>query len=216
VSQWTIFATAFLVGLSGAVTPGPVLALTISETAKRGWIAVPLIVFGHAILEGTLVVCLVAGLGAILLNGRVLGPIAMVGACVLFWMGALMVRDSVKHRAHIDLSIPRQTTNVGKPILGGLLMSLANPYWIVWWATVGLAYIGASLERGAGGVLSFFTGHILSDFGWYSVVGITIVGGRRLFIERAYTWVNLACGCFLIGIGGYFFWFGISRVLESY
>jgi threonine/homoserine/homoserine lactone efflux protein len=215
MNYWTIFGTAFIVGLSGAVTPGPVLALCVSETTRRGFVAAPLIVLGHAVLEALLIVCLVAGLGSVLLKDMVLGPIAVAGALVLVWMGVMMVRSSVRRKVELDLSMEAATSGVGVPIVGGLLTSLANPYWVVWWATVGLTYIGASLERGTAGLLAFFSGHILSDLAWYSVVAAAITAGRRSFIKRVYPWLNLVCGCFLVGIGGYFLWFGISRLMRA-
>ena len=49
-SLLTIVAGAFVVALSGAMAPGRVLTITISETLKRGFKAGPLIVLGHAIL----------------------------------------------------------------------------------------------------------------------------------------------------------------------
>jgi len=214
MSYWTIFGTAFIVGLSGAVTPGPVLALCVSETTRRGFVAAPLIVLGHAVLEALLIVCLVAGLGSLLLKGVVLGPIAVAGALVLAWMGVMMVRSTVRRESQLDLSPEQATSGAGVPIVGGLLTSLANPYWVIWWATVGLTYIGASLQRGTPGLLSFFSGHILSDLAWYSVVAAAITAGRRSFIKRVYPWLNLVCGCFLVAIGGYFFWFGVSRLVQ--
>ena len=50
-SLWFLFWSAFLVGFSGAMMPGPVLTATISEVMKRGFKAGPLIVLGHALLE---------------------------------------------------------------------------------------------------------------------------------------------------------------------
>jgi threonine/homoserine/homoserine lactone efflux protein len=192
-----------------------VVALCVSETTRRGFVAAPLIVLGHAVLEALLIVCLVAGLGSVLLKDVVLGPIAVAGALVLVWMGVMMVRSSVRRKVELDLSMEAATSGVGVPIVGGLLTSLANPYWVVWWATVGLTYIGASLERGTAGLLAFFSGHILSDLAWYSVVAAAITAGRRSFIKRVYPWLNLVCGCFLVGIGGYFLWFGISRLMRA-
>lgn len=215
MNYWTIFGTAFIVGFSGAVTPGPVLALTVSETTKRGFIAAPLIVLGHAVLEAILVVCLVAGLGSVLLKDKVLGPIALLGALVLIWMGWTMLRESVRHKASLDISLESGTASVGAPIFRGVLTSLANPYWVIWWATVGLTYIGASFERGAPGLVSFFSGHILADLAWYSVVAAAVTAGRRSFIKRVYPKLNLVCGCFLVGIGVFFLWFGTRRLLGA-
>jgi len=212
MSYWAIFTTAFIVGLSGAVMPGPVLALTISETAKRGFIAGPLIILGHAALEGILVVALVCGLGSVLERGTVIGPVALLGAIVLLWMGFSMLRETIKHRAELDLSLATPTAGVGTPIFKGLLLSLANPYWIVWWATVGLTFIGASGKRGVAGILWFFSGHIMADFAWYSVVSGAITMGRRSVVKRVYPWLYVVCGCFLVGIAVFFLRYGVHSL----
>src|SRR5208337_2637542 len=96
-----IAVTSFLVGLSGAMMPGPVLTVTIGETAARlrpdtpglngraqvrGALAGPLIVLGHGILEVLLVAAVVLGLGRLLRLGPVIGTVALLGGAVLTWM----------------------------------------------------------------------------------------------------------------------------------
>ena len=63
-----IFISSFIIALSGALMPGPVLTITISESTKRGFIAGPLIVLGHAILEISLLVLLVLGFADLINN----------------------------------------------------------------------------------------------------------------------------------------------------
>jgi threonine/homoserine/homoserine lactone efflux protein len=82
-----IFFTSFLVGLSGALMPGPVLVVTVSHATRRGFIAGPLIVLGHALLELALVVGISLGLGQYLVLEPVSGVLGIVGGVVLAWMG---------------------------------------------------------------------------------------------------------------------------------
>lgn len=65
-SLFGIFITSFLVAFSGAVAPGPVLTITISETARRGFWAGPLIIVGHGILELILFIAIFFGFNRIL------------------------------------------------------------------------------------------------------------------------------------------------------
>jgi threonine/homoserine/homoserine lactone efflux protein len=92
----------------------------------------------------------------------------------------------------------------------GVLASVANPYWIIWWATIGMAYIDKALDHGAAGVGSFFTAHILSDFAWLSIVAFALVTGRRLMSTPVYRAILMVCGAFLVGLGGWFIYSGVS------
>ena len=92
----------------------------------------------------------------------------------------------------------------------GALISVANPYWIIWWASIGMAYLSKSLEHGAAGVSAFFTAHILSDFLWLTFVGFVLASGRRLMSRRTYQGVLMLCGFFLLALGVWFFYSGLS------
>jgi threonine/homoserine/homoserine lactone efflux protein len=92
----------------------------------------------------------------------------------------------------------------------GVLVSVANPYWIIWWATVGMAYIDKALAHGPAGVGTFFTAHILSDFAWLSLVAFGLVTGRRLMSTPVYRGILMVCGAFLLALGTWFVYSGVS------
>jgi threonine/homoserine/homoserine lactone efflux protein len=96
------------------------------------------------------------------------------------------------------------------PVLAGVLVSLSNPYWTLWWATVGLGYIVLSLKQGTAGLVSFFGGHILSDLAWYSLVAGAVAGGRRFLTPAVYRGILVCCGAFLIFLGGSFIYMGAA------
>jgi threonine/homoserine/homoserine lactone efflux protein len=195
-------ATAFGIGLSGAVMPGPVLAVTITHAARQGFKAGPLIVLGHALLEAALIVALVAGLGPFLTNTTVSGVIAGAGALILVWMGAGMLRSL----SGLRLDLETGAVTAAGPVRDGVLLSLANPYWVVWWATVGLGMIAMAMDSGLGwwGLLIFWLGHISSDLVWYSFVSAVVSKGRRYITDSVYRVVVGVCAVFLVGIAVYF------------
>lgn len=223
-----IFTTAFIVGFSGAMMPGPLLTVTIGESARRGFLAGPLIVAGHAILELALILALAGGLAVILTAAGVSQVIALLGGAFLLYMGAGMARDAATGRVTLKIADqaggqatiggdegdrpPDGRTAVQKrmhPVLAGILVSVSNPYWTLWWATVGLGYITLSLQKGTLGLASFFTGHILADLVWYSLISAAVAGGRKFMSDRVYSGIIAACGIFLLGLGGYFLYYGI-------
>ena len=205
----TIFATSFVIALSGALMPGPLLTITLSESARRGFRAGPLIVLGHGILELFLVLLLLLGLAPILKNDQVIGSVGVVGAVVLIWMAVGMIR-SLPSLSLETVSKDNQSTN---PVWAGVLMSLANPYWIIWWATIGLGYIIYSFKVGLVGVVAFFAGHILADLAWYAAVSFTVAHGRRFMSDRIYKGVIACCALALLGFAIYFGFSGAQRLI---
>ncbi len=91
-----------------------------------------------------------------------------------------------------------------KVILSGIVASISNPYWLIWWITLGSIYLLWSLSLGMAGVASFFTGHILADLGWYALVAFVVATGRRVMNAVVYRWLLVLCGLALLVLGGYF------------
>ncbi len=202
-----LFITAFLIGLSGAMMPGPLLTVTIAESATRGFIAGPLIILGHAILELILILAVIAGLSVFLSNTSVSSTIALLGGTFLVYLGFTMSRDAAAGKVSMgDINLDNTGSNAKgmHPVLAGAVISLANPYWSIWWATIGLTYLTISLESGTLGLAAFFSGHILADLAWYTLVAAVVAGGRKFISPRLYKYVIIVCGVFLLLLGGYF------------
>ncbi len=194
--------------------PGPLLALTISETARRGFWAGPLLVLGHGILELALVIALVLGLSQIIIGELATSLIGIIGGIILIVIGINII-DTNWHRnvVAVPSENPVVTRQHSRWILSGVVVSLSNPYWFIWWATIGMAWLLWSMKLGAAGVASFFTGHVLADLIWYALVSFVIVSGKRIIKDAAYHWLLHICGVFLIGLGAYFIASGLNFVL---
>lgn len=204
-----IFFSSFIIAISGALMPGPVLTVTISESSRRGFIAGPMIILGHALLEMVLLLLIVFGLANYLLNPKVIGLIGVIGGLILFLFALLMLKDLKS--LSIDLTETKPAS--GSPFLAGILMSVANPYWTIWWASIGLGYVIMSMKFGLVGVSIFFIGHILADFAWYSGISLLVSRGKRFINVRIYRGVIAACAFILIFFGGYFGLEGVRRFL---
>ena len=185
--------------------PGPVLTVTISESIKRGFIAGPLIILGHAVLEISLLVLLTLGFADLINNPGLLGSVGIAGGAVLLWISF----DMLKGIRHFSLDLSSGKSAWGGPVVAGILTSLANPYWIIWWATIGLGYVIISMKLGFIGVAVFFTGHILADLLWYSAVSLFVSRGRKHINDRIYRGIIGICAVMLIFFGIYF---GVSGI----
>lgn len=196
-----LFVSSFLVGLSGALMPGPVTTVTIAHAVNRGHSAGPLVALGHGIVEAALVVGLALGLSHVLQLPLVAGAIGLAGGLCLLYMGAGMIRAPIP--AVLAVAGPSPERRFG-PIAAGMLTSVSNPYWVLWWATVGAAYLLVTMEYGFVGIAAFYLGHFMADLGWLSAIGSAVAAGRRLLTPRIYRAILTACGLFLFALGLYF------------
>ena len=219
-----IFVSSFIIGLSGALMPGPLLAVTIRHTTRQGFIAAPLLVLGHAILEAGLLCLLVFGLTEWLRGDLAVTVIALLGAAMLLRMSVGMAREVRTLRfegAGSPAGEPGDAVSTGgggdvplRPFLDGIVASASNPYWSLWWATIGLGYMVLSRGQGWIGLASFFAGHILADAAWYLFVGTAVAAGRGWFTDRVYRGVVGACAAFLAFFALSFGYMGFSRLLR--
>jgi len=205
-----LFALSFVTALSGAVAPGPVLFATLRYSAERGRWAGPLVVAGHAVVEVPLMAAIVLGLARLLRTPAFSGAVGLAGGAVLLTMGAFTLRGIPA------LTLPAATRpDAGARRLGlvrivgvGSLTSIANPYFPLWWATVGLSLLTLAAPHGLGGYAVFYCGHILGDLAWYWSVSEATHRGRRLMSDRAFRWIVGTCAVLLVLFGLFFGWSG--------
>lgn len=212
IALLTIFSTSFIIALSGALMPGPLLTVTVSESSRRGAITGPMMIFGHGILELVLILALLAGLAPLLVRDDVFIFISLAGGSVLLWMGSSMLRSlpELNLQEHDSASKSRNL------ILAGIILSAVNPYWLIWWASIGLGYIMHSMKFGLLGVAAFFSGHILADLAWYAFVSFGIAKGRHLVSNALYRKLIGGCGLFLIVFSCWFFTSGVQKMIALF
>jgi threonine/homoserine/homoserine lactone efflux protein len=202
-----IFGLAFLTGFSGAMMPGPLLALTIGQVAASGFMAAIWLITGHALLELVLLLLLVLGLRVVLARPKVRGAIGLIGGAALFYMGFDMIRNAASVRIGMSAG---EAMSVPMLLLAGAAVSLANPYFTGWWATIGvgqLAHTGPQTRRE---YAAFYLGHELSDYVWYAVVALLIIGARGWLAGAWYNWLVGLCGVAVAGLAVWFFYSGIK------
>ena len=215
-----LITTAFVVGLSGAMAPGSLLVVVVTETVRKGFWAGPAAVMGHALMEFIMVSLLALGLGKILAYRAALGITGLVGGLMLFWFGWGTWKTA--RSATLDFDRPSATTpaalsptrkDLWGTALAGMAASISNPYWILWWATIGAAYVATGMtSNGVLGPTTFLAGHLAADIAWYALVSLAISTGVRFFTDRVYRGILYVCGTFLFLFGAYFLKVGLAFV----
>lgn len=191
---------AFVTGFSGAMMPGSLLVATIVLVSARGFWAGPQLIVGHGILEILLLLAVMAGLNRYLdrPDAPLVRAIGIIGGLMLLLMGA----DMLRHVPHLSLHAVQTADLPYAPIPAGIVYSAVNPYFWLWWASIGLGLVGqASATAGRTGVAVFFGGHILSDFTWYGLLSWLLANGGKLLSDGVYRALIAACAVFLLWLG---------------
>ncbi|MGB7994228.1 LysE family translocator [Methanoregula sp.] len=194
------FALAFVVGLTGALAPGPTLVATVNASIAGGWTMGPRVTLGHMLSELIIVVLIVAGLATVALQYTT--AVAVIGGVALILFGIFTVLGS--RQVSLARGINPESAITKNPYFAGFMTSVANPYFWIWWLTVGGAMVIAGL---AGGILLacvFMIGHWCADLGWYTVVSSGIAKGKTILSDSMYQRIMLACGLFLVVFGAYY------------
>jgi len=207
-----LFGSAFVVALSGALMPGPLLTVTVAHSPRFGWTFGPLAILGHAILELGLISLIFLGAGPLLKSAGVQSAVGLVGGVILLWMSWSMVAMARSGRE--DGSGEGEVQRGDRAVWLGILTSISNPYWTLWWATVGLAFLTAAARSGPLGIVIFFLGHISGDLAWYTLVSVGVSRGRKFIGTSFYSGVLFLCAAILVVLGGWFVWYGGKLALN--
>jgi threonine/homoserine/homoserine lactone efflux protein len=203
-----IFIISFLVALTGALSPGPVLTFTIYKSleSKNPYTGL-FIVLGHALLEFSLIILLLLGASLFFQNIIFLIALGIIGGTCLMIFGFFTIFSVYKKQYEIDFEIDRQNMKgfKGNSFLGGIFYSITNPYWEFWWAVTGVTLmfnLKVSFQNPLGFFL-FFLGHELGDFVWYVPISIFIYFGGKSLNSKVYKYVLIGCGVFMLIFGIY-------------
>jgi threonine/homoserine/homoserine lactone efflux protein len=188
--------SVIVISLSGVMMPGPVLAATIAKGSKDKnaglWIGL-----GHGVVELPLIALIYFGLGRFFENPWVMVVIGVAGGLMLLYIGWGMV----KHR--LDES-GKEKYLPYHPIIVGIITSVSNPYFFLWWATIGLLLVSVAAGFGAWVVLIFALLHWACDVFWDWFVSLLTFKSRGLWKENTQAIVFGVCGLILIIFGIFF------------
>ena len=193
----SFLARAVVISFSGVMAPGPVTAVTVGM-GSRNRHAGALVAVGHGLVEFPLMVLIIVGVGRVFQIPQVRIGIAGAGGVMLLWMGLAMLRQA---RKAVDV---RPAGARRGPILTGVVLSIGNPYFLLWWATVGLALAVRAASLGLLAFALFAVLHWLCDLIWLEALSWTSFKGSRLLGDRGQRILLGVCGSALVLFAGLF------------
>jgi threonine/homoserine/homoserine lactone efflux protein len=196
--------TVVLTSLSGVMMPGPMFTVTLGKSLKSPWAGAH-VSLGHAVIEVPLILLIYFGVAQFFQNIMVQLVLSVIGGGMIIWMGVGLFR------ARRELVRKGKDTTYNA-FVAGILMSGLNPFFLVWWVTVGSLLLMNFLEFSPQGLVLFILVHWMCDLVWLSLVSFSIYKTHTFLSQRVQEWIFIACSAGLVYFGGQFIFKGIQAV----
>ena len=196
-----ILSGVIVISFSGVMAPGPMFAVTLAKSYRSPW-AGTFIALGHAVIEVPLILLIYFGFARFFQNDLVQMVLSIVGGGMILWIGIGMFRTRAAV-VHGGKDLPYNA------FTAGIFTSGLNPFFLLWWATIGSMLVMRFLDFGITGLAVFIVVHWLCDLIWLSFVSVTIYKTQSLWGRKFHEWLFIACSLLLAGFG---IWFMVSGV----
>ena len=191
-----------IISASGVMSPGPLFAANITHGLKNGTKAGIKIAIGHSLVEFPLVILLGIGILSMEVFPEFRTIISILGAITLFVFAFLQIKTILNKNKKISTKLKQG------PIITGILLSGLNPFFIIWWLTIGLKLISDAMAIWAfAGILIVFVLHIWMDFVWLGATAFLISKSKKIISNTNYKIIVLALSAILI-------YFGITFLID--
>lgn len=207
------------------------------QKGKKAYISGFLISMGHAAIEITFIFLLLLGLAPFLENLTIITSIGLIGSVLLLYFGFMLFYQIVTKKIStefLNFQTPKDeklhtlenSDNSNKegrkepinemnlenqkfkhPFWGGIIFLISNPFWWIWWLTVGLSIMVENKITFAtpGNLAIFIFGKELGQIIWYTSISIAIGVSRNFITKKIYISILILCAAFMFGYGIYLF-----------
>ena len=185
-----------IISASGVMSPGPLFAANITHGLKHGSKAGIKIAIGHSLVELPLVILLGIGILSLEIFPEFREIISVLGAITLFVFAFMQIKTVFNKNKKTRIKLEQG------PVVTGILLSVLNPFFIIWWLTIGLKLISDAMAIWAfAGILIVFVLHIWMDFVWLGATAFLISKSKKIISNTSYRAIILALSIILIYFG---------------
>jgi threonine/homoserine/homoserine lactone efflux protein len=202
----TFIATVVAVTASGALAPGPLFLTNITHGTRSGAKGGLAFSVGHTIFELGLVVFLAVTLHAVISQLSAIELIVgVIGGSALLAFGFLQIREALSKKTAVE---SKSRFSSKTPLFLGAFFTGLNPYFIIWWLTVGLTLIVNALEIASFlGVIVMYIAHVWMDYVWLIGTAYLAKKGTDLTGRKGYRILMIVLGLILV-------YFGVNFVIS--
>lgn len=198
--------TVVLITASGALAPGPLFFVTLSEGVKSGTKSGLIFSVAHTLVEFSLVMLLALGLLSVASEPVVRLAVGVAGGVALLVFGVVQIRGSFVSKTDGEQSGRKANRSL---LFIGLAFTGLNPYFIIWWLTIGANLILLALEfAGLFGVVFMYVCHVWVDYAWLTLLANLAKRSNKILKLKCYRVLMAVFGIVLI-------YFGLSFLVDS-
>jgi threonine/homoserine/homoserine lactone efflux protein len=201
-----------LVSTSGVLSPGPLFFINLLYGSRYGSFVGLKIASGHAIVEFPLIIALSYGLYSfsytLHLSDVIFKFIGLTGGVFLLLFSVVQIISILKDKSNNSQTIINPKFNIKNSILVGFIFTLLNPFFLVWWLTIGSKLISDSIINFGiiEGISIIFVSHIWMDYFWLWFTSFMINKGKSVIKEKVYRLFVFAISV-ILGIYGMYLLF---------
>ena len=185
-----------VISASGVMAPGPLFAANISYGLREGAKSGIKMAMGHTIVEFPLVILLGIGVFSLEIFPEFRMIISIVGAITLFVFAIIQIKTVLQNNKNIT-STPKHG-----PLVTGIVLSALNPFFIIWWLTIGFKLISdAMLIWAFSGIVIVFFLHIWMDFAWLGGISFLASKSSKILSNRNYKFIMIGLSLLLVYFG---------------
>jgi threonine/homoserine/homoserine lactone efflux protein len=176
---------AAVFGLSGGLSPGPLLALVVAETLTRGRKAGLAVAASPLITDGLIIAAAVLLLGRLESSEAALGVLSIAGGLLLASYGVAGFGRPPENVEEVfaDRGVWR---SLGK----GVSVNLLNPSPYLFWLTIGAPMLVRAHQSSTVAAVGFLVVFYLGLVGSKAVLAILVAHSRAVLRGRAYILIN--------------------------
>jgi len=199
---FSFLGLVIVISASGVMSPGPLFAANVMYGLREGKISGIKMAMGHTIVEFPLILLLGVGFFSIESIPEIRTAITILGAAGLFVFAILQIRSVTKQKFNLE------TRSGQGPFVAGILLSALNPFFIIWWLTIGLVLISESIQNfGIIGIVILFLFHIWMDYAWLFTIAAFSSKAKNYLSKRNFKII-------IIGLSVVLIYFGIDFLLK--
>lgn len=188
-----------LISLSGALSPGPLTIATISISFKRDWKTGLFSSTGHMLIELPYLILLIFLYYSIINffeNDFFRKSFIIFIVFFIFLFSFFMIKDALYSKINDKINI-----KIHNPFLVGIIFTGMNPYFLIWWATVGFPIISLVIKyQFPFSFIVMYISHIWLDYAWLTGLSAVTSISKKFIGNKTYKIIIILLASFLIYI----------------